>query len=184
MKLIRKLAYGFERIVGFAAFLAGLILVFDFLSITAGVIMRYFFKHPLLWVDEITSTSLLFIAFLGAAWVMKKRGHVVIDIIISRVKPGTKIVLEIISYVVGAFCCAVITYFGALSTWRNLVSGAYQPTTLEIPNWYVLIIIPVGSLLFFIQCIINASQAITKSRTKPLNKTAGIKESSEIIGET
>ena len=153
MKLVTKVTAIFERTIELAAALAGALLVFVLLSESAEVVMRYFLRNPLIWVVEVSETILLFVAFLGAAWLLKSEGHVRMDLLLNRLNPRPRSILNIITSIIGAFCCGVLVWYGSLSTWDNFVRGAFEPTVLEIPSAYVLVIIPIGSFLFFIQCL-------------------------------
>jgi len=151
MKILTKFVSIYDRTIDIVAIMAVVILVFVLLSVCAEVFMRYFFNSPLIWVVEVSEESLLYIAFLGTAWVLKKEGHVTMDIVLNRVEHRTQALLGIISSIIGVGICLVLTWYGAKVTWEHWLRGIYQATTLNIPNAYVLVIIPIGSFLFFIQ---------------------------------
>jgi TRAP-type C4-dicarboxylate transport system permease small subunit len=61
----------------------------------------------------------------------------------------------------------VLMVFGASVTWTSYVRGAFKPTTLEIPIWIVLLIIPIGSALLaarFLRETIVSADAIATGR--------------------
>ena len=121
------------------------------LAVGAEVVMRYFFNRPLLWVVEVTGLTLLYITFLVAAWVLRREQHVKMDMVLSRLSPRTQAILNIITSTLSAVIFLAITWYGAWATWEHFKAGYYTSTTMEIPYVYVLIIIPIGSLLLFIQ---------------------------------
>ena len=45
--------------------------------------MRYFLNRPLVWVLELTEYALLWVTFLGAAWLLRQGGHVQVDVIVD-----------------------------------------------------------------------------------------------------
>jgi TRAP-type C4-dicarboxylate transport system permease small subunit len=99
---------------------------------------------------------LLFIAFLGTAWLLRREGHVKMDILVNRLQPRAQAFLGIFSSVIGAVVCLVLVWYGVQVTWDHWLRGTYKATTMEIPNAPILVIIPLGSFMFFIQCLRRA----------------------------
>lgn len=133
------------------AFVAGCILIFIMISVCADVILRTFFKMPQIWVTEVTECLLLYITFLGTAWLLREEGHVKVDVILNRLKPRTVAFLGIISSLIGLFVSIALTVYGLGVTLNYFQRGIYTPTALEIPVSAILLIIPIGSLMLFIQ---------------------------------
>jgi len=129
------------------AFLAISILLFISASVCLEVVMRYGFNDPLIWVVEISESALLYITFLGAAWVLRNNGHVRIDILVDRVSSRLKYKLGFITSTIGLTVSIIFTIWGGITTWDHFLRGLYKPTVLEIPSWLLLIVIPLGSLL-------------------------------------
>lgn len=151
MKLLTKASTFFDSIMGLLAFLAAVLLVFTMLSVSYDVVMRYFLNRPTLWVQEIAEYSLLYITFLGVAWLLKKEGHVKMDLVISRLNPETQALLNVITSVICAVICALLVWYGVQVTWDSFQVGYRSGTELDIFRWPMDAIIPVGSFLLFIQ---------------------------------
>lgn len=152
------------------AFLAGCILIFIMLSVCSDVILRTFFKAPQIWVTEVIEVMLLYITFMGTAWLLREEGHVQVDIIISRLSPRTVSILAVLSSLIGIFVSFVLTTFGTSITLDYYHRGVYTPSAMEIPVYLILIIIPVGSLFLLIQFIrrtvINVAGFLIESAEK------------------
>lgn len=148
---MRKITRIFDRSIDFSAFLAGIILIFIMLSVTAEVISLYFFNHALIWTLEYSEIVLLYITFLGAAWVLKKEGHVKVDIAIRRLGGRQQAMLNIATSSICTVICFIITWFGVAQTWHHYQAGLYQVTLLRIPTASILIIIPIGGFMLFVQ---------------------------------
>jgi len=146
---------GFLRALDWAmngmTFLAGLVLVFIMLSVCYDVVLRTFFGRPQMWVTEVIECLLLYMTFLASAWLLRDEGHVRVDIVLNRLKPRTIAFLGIVSSIIGVFVSAVLTLFGTTVTWDYYQRGIYTPSAMEIPVHWILIVIPVGSLLLFFQ---------------------------------
>ncbi len=151
VKILRKILSIFDYLLDGMAFLAGIILVFIMLSVCVDVIMRYFFSRPLIWVTEITEALLLYITFLGTAWLLRKEGHVKVDIIFNRLSLRTRSCLGVIGSLIGIVISLSLIWYGFYVTWDYYQRGIYDPTALELPLAAVIIIIPIGGLMLFVQ---------------------------------
>ena len=132
-------------------FLAGLVLVFIMLSVCMDVIMRYFINRPQIWVTEVIECLLLYITFLGSAWLLREEGHISVDVLVNRVGPKTGALLGIVGSVIGLFVSFILAWYGFLLTWDFFQRNMYTPTAMEIPVSAIIVIIPVGSLVLFFQ---------------------------------
>jgi len=131
--------------------LAGILLIFITLIIGVSIASRYFLNRPMGWVTEISEYSLLYITFLVAAWVLKKEGHVKMDIVLTRLKPRTQSVTNVITSAISAVVCFILTWYGVRVTWELFQTGYPTPTILELPKFIIIAAIFIGSFLLFIQ---------------------------------
>lgn len=162
MKLFTKVT---DRTLGVTALLAIVILVFVTLSVTYEVVMRYFLDRPTLWVFEITQICLLYFTFLGAAWVLKKEGHVKIDLVLNSLKPRAQTWVNIITSGLATIAWLIVAWYGGWVTWQHFQLGLAKDTLMDIPDAPILAIIPVGSLLLFVQCLRRTSDYVRHDRT-------------------
>lgn len=152
MKLLAKVNTILDRTAGFLALLAAVLIVFIMLSITAEVsIARLLFNRPQAWVVDLSEYSLLFITFLGAAWVLKRDGHVKMDLVLTQLKPRAQLVMSIITSIIGTIICLALTWYGTRTTWNAFQLGLRTATVMELPRGPIFAVIPVGSFLLFVQ---------------------------------
>lgn len=150
---MKKFLSIFDRTMDIMAFFAGIILIFILLSVCLEVILRDFFNRPQIWVTQVTECLLLYITFLGSAWLLREEGHVKVDILLIRLKRKIRTILGVISSAIGTIVSVVITIFGFNLTLHYFIKGTYTPTVLEIPLSWIIVIIPIGSLMLIIQFI-------------------------------
>ncbi len=150
MQLLRKTVNVFDRIIDLMAILACAILVFLLLIIVTQVTLRIF-GLTILWIFEISKFSLLYITFLGAAWLLKRERHVKMDIVLTRLSPRTQSLMNIITSVLGVIICLVLTWYGVTLIQAQIRVGDYFPGLLKAPKWPVALVIPVGSFLLLVQ---------------------------------
>jgi C4-dicarboxylate transporter DctQ subunit len=132
---------------GVAFWVAGVFLLFTVVSVTSDVIMRYYFGSPLNWLTEIIETLMLYITFLGGAWVTKERSHVTVDIVLARLSEVNRERCLFLSSLVAAAVCVVLTVFGFRTTLDYYLRGVHSMTVMELPEAPKLAVIPAGALL-------------------------------------
>ena len=74
MKFRMKVTGIFDSIMSSLYVLAGVLVIFVMLAVSFDVTMRYFLGNPQGWVLTITEVMLLYITFLGTAWLLKRYG--------------------------------------------------------------------------------------------------------------
>lgn len=152
----------FDAFLTSMAFLAGVLIILIMLSITMDVILRYFLDRPQFWVGELAEYSLLIITFIGTTWVLKKNGHVTVDVLGQVLKGRLKLIIDLVVCLICLIVCGILIYYGSLVAWDHHQRGIYNPTLLSIPKAPLLAIIPLGSLMLLIQLLRDAYLVIKK----------------------
>jgi TRAP-type C4-dicarboxylate transport system permease small subunit len=130
-------------------------------------VLRYTLRLPQLWVPDVTAWSLLFIAFFGAAWVLKIEGHVKVELLLDRLNPRTRRLFNTITSIISAIMWLAITWYTAKITWRLFRVAEPALTLIESPvilKAYLIGAIPVGSFLLFIQLLRRISSFVRDSK--------------------
>ncbi len=172
MKIVRKAGRIFDRILDVFGLLACMGIMAIMVAVSVKVVFRYLLVARLIGVDEITEIALLYITFLGAAWVLRRKGHVNLDLVFIRLASKTQARLTVITSLLGA---AVFLAFALFGTWVTIDAwqrGIVTPTILEIPKAAILFIIPLGSLLLMIQ-FLRQAWASTQGKEGDHAKTIG-----------
>ena len=115
------------------------------------VLLRYVFNRPIGWMLEVTEYAMLYIPFLGAAFVLKEDGHIRIDLVITFLSERSRGWLNVFTSFVGGMVMLTYTYFGAQVTLDYFKRGVPSLESLKTPMFLILMIIPIGGLLFSIQ---------------------------------
>jgi TRAP-type C4-dicarboxylate transport system permease small subunit len=156
MKLLRKVNTIFDGTIDIFASFAAVLMAFVMLSVTSEVVMRYFFESPMLWVIEVTEYCLLWLTFLATTWVLRREGHVVMDLLVNRLNLRKQAMINMITSVVGAAICLVITFYGVMVTIDLYQRGHFFQSILFPPSYILFLIIPIGSLMLIIQFLRRA----------------------------
>lgn len=152
---LAKVRLVWDHLVDWAAIAAGLIAVAATLMVTIDVAARYFFDAPVEWAFEITEVTLVWFTFLAAPWVLKRDGHVRVDIVFDHLSPMTKVLLNIFTSAISAVVCLVFTYYGAQITVDYIQRGVYIKSTLQLPLYLFTWVVPVGCSLLFVGLLLK-----------------------------
>lgn len=163
---LRKVASAvFDRLVNVFVFVASALVVFTVLSVLSDVVLRYFFNRPQSWVLESTEWSLFLITFLVAAWLLKKEGHVNIDVVIVHLSPRTQSLFGMITSLFGAAICFVILWYGVQTIIDHLQRSVLASTLVPVPKAVFLAMIPMSMFLLLIQFLKRAYSFAVNWRT-------------------
>jgi TRAP-type C4-dicarboxylate transport system permease small subunit len=144
----------FDRVLDGCAWVACALLVFQVVSVTVDVLLRYFFNVSLGVITALNEWSLVFVAFLGAAWLEREGGHTSDDSILELLGPGAKKVSAWASWLLGVAVCAVLVWYGAKVTWNHYATQTYDFFKLrEVPVFWIYLVIPLGCLLWLAQLL-------------------------------
>jgi TRAP-type C4-dicarboxylate transport system permease small subunit len=164
---LSKVVRFFDRILGFTAFLSGVLLMAITVFISWAVGMRYLNFNPPVWVIQYTEYALLWITFLGAAWLLREKGHIRIDTLISRIPPRIARWLELFNDMVGLAIAIVIFWFGSTNTLDLYSRGIMDVKAVTLPMYALFAIIPLGGLLLLLQFLRDFVDHLVGKKTDP-----------------
>lgn len=111
-----------------------------------GVIMRYFFNDPFVWLQEVQLWCFTWVVFFGSGAAFRSGAHVVIEVVVDRMPPRVKVIIEFLGYLV---VIAVLSFF--LINGSKLIMQLFKTgrTTniLDIPFPVIYSAFPIGCML-------------------------------------
>ncbi len=149
------LAYGrfVKALCGFTMAIATLLVILDLLIVGAAVLLRYLFSTPVLGGDEVVAFSLTAIVMFAAPDVLRRNGHIGVDILIdllpARVLPWTRIWACLA--VLATSALLIINGWKAVALSRMI--GSLTDGQLELPIWMLQLLLPVGGVLLALVAI-------------------------------
>jgi TRAP-type C4-dicarboxylate transport system permease small subunit len=149
--LLSKISAVFDRILETTTLVVGILLIFMLISVTTGVVMRYFIGRSLPWMIELTEYSMLYITFLAAAWLLREEKHIKIEFFFHRLMPKIQSLMNIITSIIGMIICLIVTWHGFLVTWEQFRMDRMEERVLDIPFAYIIVVVPVGFLFLSLQ---------------------------------
>jgi TRAP-type C4-dicarboxylate transport system permease small subunit len=140
-----------DRINRAMAWLAAVAIIFMMLAISYAVMMRYAWNKPVPWIVEISSYLMLYITFLGTAWLQRKGGHVEIDLVTGRLKPRVRAAFRTVTSLGGAVVGFVLAWKGSLVTVDYFQRDVIAIGILNTPQFLLIGIIPIGGFLLLVE---------------------------------
>ncbi len=150
-----KLDRVLDLLNGVMAGIAAAMVIFMMLAISYSVMMRYLFNRPIAWIVEISSYLMLYITFLGTAWLLRRDGHVEIDLFTTMMKPRTRTRLKAVTSIGGAVVGFVLCWKGSLVTIDYFKRGVMAMDILNTPQFLLMAIIPIGGFLLMVEFILR-----------------------------
>jgi C4-dicarboxylate transporter DctQ subunit len=178
-----------DKILTGMAVLAGLLLLFMTFSISYSIFTRALSFQSPLWTVQFNEYSLLWLTFLGSAWVLRRRKHVAVDVITSHLGPTGRNIADVIHSFLGAALCGVLCWYSSLVTLNFFQRGVTDVQAVDVPKSLVLMVIPAGFLVLTAQFFRNLVASLQKTKVGTPQREArkpppeSPKGSSETIGE-
>ena len=132
------------------------------LLVFTGVLTRYFLSHPLEWRDEISSYIFIAANLLGLCYATYVEAHVSSEMLYDRFPCKVKLIIDLIGYVMALICIAFITYYGFETTQSYFIRQWRSETAYAFTLWPIMAIVPLGFMLFGLQCVSKLIKAIER----------------------
>jgi TRAP-type C4-dicarboxylate transport system permease small subunit len=139
-----------ERLETALTLLSAIILFGLMFYVTAEVLMRYLFNHPLPGHLELTQLLIAPAVFLALSWVQAHRGHVGLDLLHEKLSPRGRAAADCLTLALALVTFLVITWFSAQSTWTAWEVRDVTPTA-NITTWWSRSAVSLGSALLCIR---------------------------------
>ncbi len=114
--------------VGLGAFAIALLVTYE-------VLARTFFGSTTGWVNDVSTYLMGFIAFGGAAYALAEGAHVGVDLVVTRVSPAARRILEWTADLVVLGVVALLTWLSAQFWWEAFESGEKSWGLFEVALW-------------------------------------------------
>lgn len=160
IKFIDRLSEVAGKIAAWMYFIIGVIVTYE-------VFTRYVFTSPTIWVDEVSRIMQIWATYLGAAFVLKHRQMIVIDIAFRNPNTMIRKAVETFSLLVIIMFCAVATWYGFELWLYATLRGHTTDSYLGTPRWLTDSSIWIGFGLLAVQ----AAAEIVKVWTQGIAET-------------
>lgn len=142
----------------------GILVALMFLTF-ADVFLRYVFNRPIEGAYELTQYMMAFVVGLGIAYCAVLKGHISIELVVSRLPQRTQAIIDTITSFISMVLLGLITWQYVLHVPESLQSGRLS-VILYIPIYPFVAVVLVGSavltLVLMAQFVENLSKAVKR----------------------
>ena len=130
-------------------FLVGLFTVSVFLQ----VLIRFVFKYPLPWTEEVSRIAFVYTIFLGATIAVRQKAHLNVDFLLVILPPRLARAIPLLG-------TALVGLFLLFVPWQGLEfvrqTGVQVTPVMQVPFRYLYVIIPSCGSLMLLYLILAA----------------------------
>jgi tripartite ATP-independent transporter DctM subunit len=129
------------------------------LLLLGGVVSRYVFSHPIVWIDEAVSIAFVWVAMIGAAIAMHRNEHLRLTLFLDKLPPAARDFVHACALAaIAAFLIALVhpAWEFARDEW------SITTATLEIPNSFRVAAIGFGILTMLAIVLVYATRTVSK----------------------
>ncbi|WP_240374537.1 TRAP transporter small permease [Bacillus piscicola] len=135
------------------------------------IVLRYGFNANTNWAHELIRYLMIWITFIGAAVCFRKGAHVGIDFILGLLGSKATKALKVFVQLMGIVFMVILLMYSTELVLFTKGTGQITPS-LEIPLYFVYLVIPIGAALSIIHLIVLTIQVImNKEKVKTENAT-------------
>ena len=131
-------------IVNGLAVLAGLALVWLMVAVVWSVAMRNFGMQPHAWLFTSTEYGVFYMTMLGAPWLVRKRGHVHIELLTAALPDTARRLLSRLVALACVLVCAYLAWRGYLLVRTNIARMDFDVRAFFYPRWLLTIAFPLS----------------------------------------
>lgn len=138
-----------DRALKYALTLLSVILT---VSVFLQVLVRFVFKYPLPWTEEIARIAFVYCIFIGATIAVRENSHLSVDfLLVILPKKVARAAVFAGMLLVGMFL-AFVTWQGTVLV---LATGVQMTPVMQLPFKYVYLILPVSGALMLLYLVSN-----------------------------
>jgi TRAP-type C4-dicarboxylate transport system permease small subunit len=138
-----------NRLVKILEWWAVLLLILMVAVVSLGVFFRYFLNASLVWYDEFASYLLVWLTFYGAIVASYHRRHIGFEVVVDRLQPRTRRIVDFISESFVLCFEGVLFYYGWLLTRKMGDETAVSLAWVKM-SWIYSVLPIAGGLMFLI----------------------------------
>lgn len=141
----------------------GLVVLLLMMFLTVGdVVGRKFFDAPISGTFELTTFMLALVVFFSIAYTQVRKGHISIDVVVSRFSKRAQAVIDSITYFLSLGLFSLVTWQSAVHA-NRLFEGHNVSGVLSWPVYPFVIAVAIGSLLFSLVLVVNLFSSLAKA---------------------
>lgn len=143
MESVRKIYYNIEEIITCTLF------VVMCLAVTIGIVARLL-HIQVIWTNDVARYSFMWITFMGASVGIKRKKHIVVDVLVNIFPPKAKRICNIVANIVAIGLFGMLAYYGftlASNLWYTKMA------TMPVSMGWVYLSLPVSAVFMILRTV-------------------------------
>jgi TRAP-type C4-dicarboxylate transport system permease small subunit len=120
------------------------LLAFVAAAIVYDVSVRTLQLQPPNFTVSFTEYVLLYTTLLGAPYLVRRKGHILVEALIENVPPAVHRVMTKCVYLVCTVLAAGLAYYGGRLAWQSFATGDMEYRSFDMPRWIIDVTLPLG----------------------------------------
>ncbi len=128
------------------------------IAIVYDVTVRNFGLQPPNFTVSFSEYVLLYTTMLGAPYMVRKKGHILVEALIENVPPAVHAAMAKCVYFVCTALSASLAYYGAKLTLQGIATNDTEIRSFDMPRWILDVTLPLGfgfSTIEFIRYLVG-----------------------------
>jgi C4-dicarboxylate transporter, DctQ subunit len=148
MNMISK---AYNRLIIGLAILGGMMLALIFVGIVADVVIRTVGYNSIQWYSAIAEYCLLFSTMFGAPWLVRLKGHVVVESLTMVMPPMLRMIVAKMVYLLCITLSLLFVYYGWIEMTAAFAGNELDLRSIDMPKWLLFVPFPLGFSLVAIE---------------------------------
>ena len=147
VRIVDRMNMRIAKVLGFLVIPLAAVLLY-------GVIMRYMFLRPIHWEGDIAWSLFVVFSVLAGPYVLRKDGHVRLDVLYGRLNPKRRAVLDALTFPFFLFLMVLFAWFAIKKAcWSVSIMEKNPMSFFHGPIYPARICLAVASVLLILQGI-------------------------------
>ena len=136
------------------AYAAGALFAVTMTLVIVNVFSRYVFNYVFAWTEELATSCFVYTVFIGAAWCLRTRQHVGVDLLVNRLPENVREVVHLVTDIIILALNSYITYLAVLFM-RSSKAKTMPIMKISVNYLYAALLIGFGLMAIYslIHCI-------------------------------
>lgn len=128
-------------------------------SVFLQVLIRFVFKYPLPWTEEVSRIAFVYSIFVGATIAVREKTHLNIDVILILLPKGMARAITVLGSLLIAIFLGFVTWEGIVLV---LATGVQMTPVMQIPFRYLYLVVPASGALMFLYLVFGVVEYLHK----------------------
>jgi C4-dicarboxylate transporter, DctQ subunit len=148
---VRLVAKAYSALLYGMAIVAGFLMAAMMTTIFIDVVLRNLGYQSSAHFFSFTEYALLAIPCLGAPWLVRERGHIYVEILLSALGHAPRRAMVRAIGVVCIVVCIVLAWYGGAITIQDFMRAERDVRSFDMPRWIVVGFIPLSFAMMAIE---------------------------------